>query len=315
MGVVDLHSDIQLDLAREGADPRKVLLERHLPEMADGDITVRILCTLAQPPDPTVSAFRYIAATRAAGCDVATRFSEIGRQTPSFLLGLEGAEPYGTDLSLVEAFHWEGVRIVGLAWMNQNAVTGTCGEPNPGGITSFGRKVLRRVEELGAIVDLAHISDAGFYDVLECYDGPLMCSHTCARSLREHSRNITDDQARRIVERNGIIGVCFFSDFLGDGPENRTMGTLVDHIEHFIGVVGEDYVAVGPDWCDYAFDIIRPLSGLATRGVDTYAGYAEGVEDPRGLPRLEAALTERGLPARKILETNALRFLRESLRD
>lgn len=311
--VVDLHSDIQLDLARPGRDPRRTFLERHLPPMAAGSVIVSVLSTVSPPPDPTASALRNLAATHAAGCRIATKAAELDNaEGPVFLLGLEGAEPYGRDLGLVEAFHWLGVRIVQPAWVHQNVITATCNEPSPGGFTGFGRDVLRRLGELGAIVDLAHISDPAFVDAIELYAGPLMCSHACARALNPHRRNITDEQARLLVERDGIIGVCFFGEFLDADPSRRTLDRVVDHVEHLTEVAGEDCVGIGPDWLDYAVDILEPLSG-GERPVDLRSGFPAELPGPEALPRLAAALARRGLPVEKVLFENAIRFLRRAL--
>jgi membrane dipeptidase len=312
MNVVDLHSDMQLELARPTKRPAEMFASGHLPGMLKGNVSLRVLSTFSPPPYPTAVAFRHIAATRAAGCRVVTAVDQVD-DTPQFVLGLEGAEPFDHDVELVESFFWAGVRIVGLSWMHQNAVTGSCGEPNPGGITSFGREVLRALDSFGMVVDLAHISDKGFYDVLNQYRGPVMCSHTCARALREHSRNITDEQAKLLAERGGVIGVCFFADFLDQEPDRRTVGRVVDHIEHFIGVVGEDHVGIGPDWCDYAFDIIAPLNRQAAHAVDLDGGFPVGLKSPDDLGILRDALVARRLPADKILFENSFRFLKQAL--
>jgi membrane dipeptidase len=318
MPTVDLHSDIQLELARPGVNPAEVFGAKHESGMDIGDITVRILATFSPPPDPTAAAFRHIAATRAAGLRIVTRPEELDSNGRAFILGLEGAEPFGRDLSLVEAFYWAGVRVVGLAWMEQNAVTGACGEPRAGGITSFGIEVLRLLEALGAIVDLAHISDHGFTDTLDLYGGPLMCSHTCARALRDHPRNITDEQAKALGQRGGIIGVCFYGDFLGADSSAWTIERIVDHIEHFVELVGENSVALGPDWSDdwtdYTIELCNSLNARVARGINQDAEYALGLGDSSGLRALEAALQRRGLPSGKIMYGNAMEFLSRTLK-
>jgi membrane dipeptidase len=311
--VLDLHSDIQLDLARPGADPRGVYQDRHLAGMKAGGISLRILATISPPPDPTASAFRHLAAVSAAGLPIARSLAELGHEgEPRFVLGLEGAEPYGDDLRLVETFHWAGVRVVGLTWMHPNAVSGSCGEPDSGGLTAFGRSLLGELSAAGTIVDLAHISDEGFADVIDSYEGPVMCSHTCARTLHTHVRNVTDEQARLVAERGGVVGVCVFPDFLDEDPAKRTIERVVDHAEHFLEVAGEDHVGLGPDWCDYAFDIIDPLKDV-TKSVDTSSGSPSGLEGPERLPALAEALERRGLPVDKILYGNGLAFLERSL--
>jgi membrane dipeptidase len=311
--VLDLHSDIQLDIARPGADPRGAYRDRHLVGEQAGGISLRILATISPPPDPAAAAFRHLAAVSAAGLKIARSAADLDHNgEPRFVLGLEGAEPYGEDLRLVETFHWAGVRVVGLTWMHPNAVSGSCGEPDSGGLTAFGRELLGEFSAAGTIVDLAHISDDGFADVIDAYDGPVMCSHTCARTLHDHVRNVTDEQARLVAERGGIVGVCFFPDFLDKDPAKRTLERAVDHTEHFLEVAGEDHVGLGPDWCDYAFDIIEPFE-TSTKRVDLSDGTATGLEGPERLPAFAEALQRRGLPVEKILYGNGRAFLERSL--
>jgi membrane dipeptidase len=310
---VDIHSDMQLDLARHGGDPERAFAERHVPGLDAGNVRVTVLSTVSGGRNPTASALRNLAATRAAGCRVVETGADLDGDARIFILGLEGAEPYQTDLGLVEAFHWLGVRIFQLAWVGANAVTGTCAQASPTGITPEGRAVLRRIHELGAIVDLAHISDDGFRDAIDFFEGPLMCSHTCARTLCRHARNLTDDQIGLLAERGGLIGVCCFGQFLDEDPKRRTIERVVDHAEHLIEVAGVDHVALGPDWLDYAVDVLEALSPSGGN-VDVGSGFPPGLSGPEGLPVLYAEMQKRGLPADKIFSLNALKFLRAWLR-
>jgi microsomal dipeptidase-like Zn-dependent dipeptidase len=311
MLVVDLHSDIQLDLDRPGVDPAQVLASRHAPEMLAGGIAVRNLSTVSPAPNSTGRALRHLAAAFAAGCPIATTPNALDSPSPVYILGLEGSEPFADDIELVRAFHRLGIRIFQLAWMHANAVTGTCGDVVPTGLSEFGTKVVSLIGELGGIIDLAHISDRGFRDVVDIADAPIMCSHTCARQLNDHPRNITDEQIKWIADRDGIVGLAFVNDFLGGSP--ATIGTCVDHLEHFVEIAGQDHVGLGPDWCGYALDILEPLNANAERPVNVRCGEPIGLETPAGLPLLAAALEERGLPTEKVMGGNALRFLRKAL--
>jgi microsomal dipeptidase-like Zn-dependent dipeptidase len=296
--------------------------------MLAGEVEIRILATLSPPPNSTAVALRHLAAVTAAGLSVTTNLDELNRDAPQYILGLEGAEPFGTDLELIETFYWAGVRVVGLTWMHANAITGACGQQDGEGISKFGRDFLREMQHYGIILDLAHISDQGFLDAIDIYDGPIMCSHTCSRRLRDHSRNITDEQLRLLKDRNGIVGVCFFGDFLDDNPAHRTAERVVDHLETFMEIIGEDNVGIGPDWCDYLLDVIAANLGpnwtsltrhTATqpevRGVGAVelTSTAEGLEDPSRLHVLAEALNRRSLPSEKILYDNAYSFLARSL--
>ena len=309
---VDLHSDMQLDLAREGQDPRRTYEERHLPGLTAGDVHVTILSTVSAGAHPSADALRNLAAARAAGCRLIERADQLEQDGPLFILGLEGAEPYEGDLGLVEAFHWLGVRVVQPAWVHENEMTGTCAQANPSGISSFGRAVLHRLSELGAIVDLAHISDPGFADVLKLYDGPVICSHTCARALCAHPRNVTDEQARQLSAHGGLVGVCFFGEFLDEDPDRRTLDRVIEHVERLLDVAGEHHVALGPDWLDYASDVLAALSGPSS-SVDVHAGFPPELPGPESFPLVFDALERRGLPAEKVLYRNAIEFLRRWL--
>ena len=178
------------------------------------------------------------------------------------------------------------------------------------------------------ILDLAHISDQGFSDAIEVYEGPVMCSHTCSRRLRDHSRNITDEQLRLLAERDGVVGVCFYADFLDDDLGCRNVERVVDHIEACMDVVGEDRVGIGPDWCDYARDFVASNMGPNWSSISATAatpggakavgsveltGAAEGLTDPSRLRTLADALDRRALPREKILYDNAHAFLRRGL--
>src|ERR1041385_2200877 len=146
-----------------------------------------------------------------------------------------------------------------------------------------------------------------------------MCSHTCSRRLREHPRNITDEQLRLLAERGGIVGVCFYADFLDDDLARRNVERVVDHIEACIDVVGEDRVGIGPDWCDYARDFVAGNMGpnwssipitaadsarASAVGSVELTGAADGLANPSELLALADALDRRGLPREKILHDN-----------
>lgn len=328
MRVIDLHSDIQLDLARLGSDPTIRYRDSHLQDTLEGGIEIRVLATPSPPPHATAVAFRHIAAVHAAGLRVGTTVSDLDGEGPRYVLGLEGAEPFDDDLGLVETFYWSGVRVVGLTWMHPNAVSGACGGPDAEGLTRFGREVLREMERFPMILDLAHISDQGFSDAIATYEGPVMCSHTCSRRLRDHSRNITDEQLRLLAERDGVVGVCFYADFLDDDPGHRDVERVVDHIEACMDVVGEDRVGIGPDWCEYASDFVAGNMGPNWSSISTstatpgglkgvgsveVTGAAEGLPDPSRLGALAEALNRRALPCEKILYDNAHAFLQRSL--
>jgi membrane dipeptidase len=210
------------------------------------------------------------------------------------LLGIEGAHALEGDLGALEAFALRGVRYLGLLHFTANA----CGAPQLGlgqgrdrPLTRFGREVVERCEELGVIVDLAHINARGFEDACDVATRPPIVSHAGLLGAHDSWRNVPDAHVRRLADLGGVLGVIFCPRYLGrDGVEG-----VVAHLEHLLNVGGEDVPALGSDW-------------------DGFIVPSRGLEEPQKLPLLTDALLARGHServVRKILRENALRVLRE----
>ncbi len=177
------------------------------------------------------------------------------------ILALEGAEPLDGEIETLGAFYRLGVRWLGLTWNYRNAAAdGVAAAESGGGLTPFGIDVVHACAELGIVVDVSHLAPAGVDHVLKEARGPVVASHSNARALRDHRRNLTDDQARGIAATGGVIGVTFVPSFLTDTPDEATIDHVLDHIEHFVGVVGVDHVGLGSDF-DGLMDA-RPPRGL-----------------------------------------------------
>ncbi len=210
------------------------------------------------------------------------------------LLGIEGAHSLEGKLETLEHFARRGVRYLGLLHFSANA----CGAPALGlgsdkskGLTKFGQDTVKLCEELGVIVDLAHINRKGFFDACTLATKPMIVSHTGLAGVHDIWRNIDDEQLRAVANTGGIAGVIFVPEFLGrDG-----LDAVVDHLLHIVNVAGEDAPALGSDWDGF----VRPIRGL---------------EEVNKLPDLTDAMLARGVKpsvVRKILRENALRVLRE----
>lgn len=186
---------------------------------------------------------------------------------PGGLISLEGAEPIGGDLGLLQLLFRLGVRAMGLTWNHRNALAdGVAEAASGGGLTSFGRQVVAEMSRLGMLVDVSHLSEAGFWDVAACSLEPFVASHSNARAVCDHPRNLTDDQLRAIADCGGVIGINLYPPFLTSEPRASHVDVL-RHAEHMLSVVGAAHVGLG---CD--FDGIQSTpDGLA------------GVQD---LPRL-----------------------------
>lgn len=160
-------------------------------------------------------------------------------------LSVEGAELLSCDLDRLEEAHRLGVRAVNLTWNHANALSGSNAEEPERGLSELGRAFVRRMGELGMLVDVSHLSDRGFWDVAEISERPFFASHSNARAVFFHPRNLTDEQFTAIIEKNGVAGMNLYADFVGERPD---VDALIAHIEHFWALGGERHVALGGDW-------------------------------------------------------------------
>ncbi|WP_294511045.1 dipeptidase [uncultured Intestinimonas sp.] len=178
-------------------------------------------------------------------------------KTAAFL-SAEGAELLDCDLEKLRMAHQMGVRIVNITWNHPNALSGTNAEEQDRGLSEQGRAFVNTMGELGMLVDVSHLSDPGFWDVMEITDRPVVATHSNARSVFPHSRNLTDEQFTAIINTNGVAGLNMYAGFLGDDPD---FDTVVSHLEYFLALGGEDNVSMGGDW-DGITSMPRGMSGI-----------------------------------------------------
>src|SRR5690606_7609238 len=164
-----------------------------------------------------------------------------------FLLVLEGGRPLEGSLAVLRQFFRLGVRCLLLTWNGRNELADGVGEgATAGGLSIFGREVVHEMKRLGMILDLSHLAAAGFNEAIDLYDGVVVATHSNAKALHDHPRNLSDEQIKRVAETGGVVGVAFMPAFLSSGTP--TVETVVDHIEHMSALVGDAHVCIGPDF-------------------------------------------------------------------
>ncbi len=247
------------------------------------------------------------------------------------LLGIEGGHSIEADLGLLRMYHRLGVRYMTLTWSSSNEWADSSGDIDDanvvhhGGLTAFGRDVVREMNRLGMMVDVSHVADTTFWQVLQTTHAPIIASHSSARALTNSPRNLTDEQLRAIATNNGIVMVNFYPAFISDrwrerwaetrsqretlyaeaaaayhqrgepAPYHASMAVdrafyeqhlraslplapisaLIDHIDHVAQVAGIDHVGLGSDF-------------------DGFPILPEGLQSAADLPRITAALVDRG---------------------
>lgn len=178
-------------------------------------------------------------------------------KTAAFL-SAEGAELLDCDLEKLRMAHRMGVRIVNITWNHPNALSGTNAEEPDRGLSEQGRAFVKTMGELGMLVDVSHLSDPGFWDVMEITHRPVVATHSNSRAVFPHPRNLTDEQFTAIINTNGVAGLNMYAGFLGDDPD---LDTVVSHLEHFLALGGENNVSMGGDW-DGITSMPRGMNGI-----------------------------------------------------
>ena len=211
----------------------------------------------------------------------------------SAVLTLEGTAGIDYNPELLEDLYNIGFRVVSLGWNEKNPLTGS--HVTGGGLTDLGRAFVREAQRVGMLVDVSHISDEGFWDVMQVTEGPIIATHSNSRSVWNNSRNLTDDMFRAIVETGGLAGYNACDEFTGEKP---TLDTICDHILHFMELAPSGkHVALGGD----------------LDGVDH---TPEGFLGVQSWPALAERLSKRGLDEKTILDiywNNALGVMQRAV--
>lgn len=173
------------------------------------------------------------------------------------VLHLEGCEPIGDDLDALNVFYAAGLRSLGPVWSRNNLFGHGVpfafpASPDAGpGLTDTGRALVKACDRLGIMIDLSHLTERGFWDVAEVSDRPLVATHSNAHALSRVARNLTDRQLDAIRERRGVVGLNFACSMLREDGQDRSdtpLETMVRHIDHLVGRMGIDCVAIGSDF-------------------------------------------------------------------
>lgn len=232
---------------------------------------------------------------------------EFGRGRIASLMGMEGGHAIENSLGALRAYYDAGVRYMTLTHgCNTDWADSATDDPRHGGLTEFGREVVREMNRMGMLVDLSHTAPSTMHDALDVAVAPVIFSHSSARGVTDHPRNVPDDVLRRLPDNGGLVMVTFVPSFVSDavrlheGPDaeapRATLSDVADHVEHIRDVAGIDHVGLGGDF-------------------DGITSVVEGLEDVSTYPALLEELSRRGWSEddlRKLAGENALRVMREA---
>jgi membrane dipeptidase len=187
------------------------------------------------------------------------------------LLAIEEGGAIDGSLEALRCLYELGLRAMTLVWSNRNDIAdGVNEECSGGGLTVFGRQVVAEMNRLGMLVDVSHMAPAGFWDVLEVSSKPIIATHSNAKALCPHPRNLTDEQIKALNENDGLIGITFAGQFLEEDYNEACIESVYRHIDHMLNIMGNDeHLGFGSD-----FDgISHPPYNI--QGVQDYAPLVE----------------------------------------
>ena len=172
----------------------------------------------------------------------------IAQHKAAAILTIENGSALEGDINNLDKFYNLGVRSIGLTWNGSNEIgCGVGGDNLPGGLTPFGFAVVKRMNKLGMLVDVSHINEASFWDVISTSTAPIIASHSNSKAVCSHRRNLTDDQFKALIKNGGVTGINLCPPFLNESG-TANISDILRHIEHFFALGGEDNVGMGADF-------------------------------------------------------------------
>jgi len=316
----DAHRDVAYEAPIEERFLQRWMLgvDLHLPLMKQGGMDVQTYALCVGPEigsDYTAQAlreldrvFEILAANQDQATLVTTTAAALAAKAEGKLavfLNFEGAEPIQEDLGILRMFYRLGLRAMGLTWNYRNALAdGGYEDPNGGGLSRFGFEVIREMNRLGMVIDLAHMTRKGMLDILAASEQPVIHSHGGVRAINtDHPRALKDDVLEAIARKGGLFCATTVPQSLSGNPQEATLDRFLTVIDHAVKVMGADHVGLGADFDVYQSHLTHKVGE-----------WTQGLEEVDRWPRVTEGLLLRGYSpddVRKIMGENLLRVYRQ----
>ncbi|TYP49760.1 dipeptidase [Thermosediminibacter litoriperuensis] len=325
MLVFDCHSDIWCDVAnKRKKGVKRVLSSFHIPRLKKGNICGVNAAVWVEPQyskNPTKRMLEILGSISEElmelddGLVIVRNLNDLYRaiqeQNLFIILSMEGLSGIEGNLSFITTLYKLGIRIISLTWNEENpfAAGAGCNDPQKG-LTALGKEAIKKMKELGIILDVSHLNEKSFWDVCEVAEKPFIASHSNSYRLCPNKRNLKDEQIKAIAAKGGVIGINAWPEFIHSS--DPTLERMIDQVEYMVELAGIDHVGFGFDFCDYLDDQIK--NNLQKDKIPTKK--TEGLEDVTQVPAVVKELEKRGFkPAdiEKICKGNFLRIFKEVL--
>lgn len=325
--VGNVHCDYHLEFSkmREEKDEHAVLERHYLPKLNAGGVDFEFYTVggdhrhFTRSDDLTEGTIRMLdhlweEIRESPHFAVALRADDILKAKQegkkAFILAIEGAAPIGEDLGLVRMMHRLGLRSICLTWFKANPTADGVNEQRAAGLTNFGKSLIEEMNRLGMVIDISQATDATVDDVLAISKHPIVASHSGARAVHNHPRNLTDDQLRRMADKGGLLGLTTFPRHLGAGKPD--LDAYFKHVDHVVNAVGEDSLCLGLNIIVHDPEIAMRFFNRSRIDYDDL--WLPGLEDVDKVPAITAGLVARGYSQRtidKIMGGNLFRLVRQ----
>ena len=316
---IDLHNDVlekMLDDTSYHLMPRHNYNHTDIPRLVEGGVDIQFFAVwispsygdyIVNPYQGALEAIRifnremtlypdYIQQVRTLNEAIAINDDE----KIAAVMAVEGGHVIENDIDKLISLYDDGMRYMTITWNNSTdwavSAKDEYNENRIGGLSEFGRRVIQVMDSLGIIIDVSHTGIQTIEDIFEITTNPIIATHSGVRAIRDHYRNLYDNQIQAIAESDGVIGIVFYPPFLADYGTTVTVDHIIQHIDHIVSLVGIDYVALGADY-----------DGIGTNTVF-------GLQDVSQFPDVTMALLEHGysqMDVEKILGKNFMRVFRE----
>jgi membrane dipeptidase len=262
MIIFDAHCDTALELYLRKKDLYSSDCHNDIKRMKKQQKFVQTFAVFVDPDDYMFTELRnaieilenFISQTEKynAHINICRSYSEIietlNQDKIAGLISIENGGALQGSLSALRIFYRLGVRSICLVWNNRNEIADGVGDlSSGGGLTDFGRKVVKKMNDLGMIVDVSHMTEKGFWDVIEVSRSPIIASHSNSKAICNHNRNLTDQQIMAVKSNNGVIGINLYPYFLNESG-NASIDDVIKHIEHISSLAGPEIVGLGADF-------------------------------------------------------------------